>query len=59
MASLATVVSLQTRQLEQLPHFEAEAAKVTRLERNIVLLERENEILRQPWWVRLMNWIRK
>jgi hypothetical protein len=59
MASLATVVSLQTRQLESLPHYEAESAKIAGLERNIVLLERENEMLRQPWWIKFMRWVRK
>jgi uncharacterized protein HemY len=59
MASLATVVGLQTRKLESLPHYEAEAAKISGLERNIILLERENEMLRQPWWTRLLRFITK
>lgn len=59
MGSLASVVKLQTRQLESLPYFEAEAAKVKALERNIALLERENETLRQPWWIRLGRWLNK
>jgi hypothetical protein len=59
MASLATVVTLQTRQLESLPHYEAEAARIAVLERNIVLLEHENEVLRQPWWIKLTRWLQK
>jgi len=59
MASLATVVNLQGRQLESLFQYEAEAARVSVLERNIDLLERENEMLRQPWWQKFILWIKK
>lgn len=54
MTSLATVVQLQTGQLELLSHYQNQAARTTSLERQIAELQLQNMKLNQVWWRRLI-----
>jgi hypothetical protein len=59
MSSLATIVQLQTGQLELLSHYQNQAARAVSLERHIAELEAENANLKQTWWRRLLSVFKK
>lgn len=58
LTSLASLVTTQNKQIELLNHYQAQAARATSLENQLAIIKLENERLKQPFWRKILFWLK-
>jgi hypothetical protein len=56
LTTLTALVTLQSKQLEILSHYQTQAAKVSDLEQNLAIALAENEKLKRSSWRKILFW---
>lgn len=56
--SLASIVSIQSKQMDLLSHYQAQAARTASLENQLAITNAELELHRRPVWKKLMFWVK-